>query len=103
MTLEEFLNELDQGLKEYDYDLKKQKPEIKQSNDTSTLFMKYFCAYITDGTNANAALRQATDLLLNDNIFLTRLKSCIMYVMAMTAAAIMSSDGRKETNNEERK
>ncbi len=84
MTLEEFLNKLDQGLKDY-------------RDDQSTSFMKYFCVYTTEGTAANLAINKAIDFLLTDPVFIARLRSCITYVMAMTAAAMLSNNDGKET------
>ncbi len=109
MTLEDFLKNLDQGLKEYQEEVmielqakadsgkKEDASDKKKVEDAGKTFMKYFCYYIMDGTEANKALKQAINILLTDEIFLERLKSCIIYIMAMTSAAILSErEGNKD-------
>lgn len=93
MTLEDFFANFNKMLDEY------QNKQV--SDERLSSFMQCFFTCITEGTESNTLLKQSFDILLHDVVFIYHLRNCIVYVMAMTAAAIQTNKEKENDNNNE--
>ncbi len=99
MTLEEFLDDFDKRLKDYEeVQENDESSESHKPNSGNELFFKYMCLYSMEGTTQNEALKKAASILMKDKIFLNWIQHAVEYIIASTLSATLA--GQEEEDSE---